>query len=442
MSTVADPRELLDNSAMNSFQIMAVVICILLNALDGFDVLAISFASPGIADEWAINRAGLGIVLAMELVGMAIGSIALGGIADRIGRRPTILCCLVIMAVGMYLAALSQSVTQLLVVRFVTGLGIGGMLASINAMVAEYSNAKHRNLAVILMATGYPLGATVGGSVASLLLEHADWRAVFEFGAICTAAFIVIVWFWLPESIQYLCTQRGPDSLERINNTLSRMGHEEIQELPPLPAAEEKLNYSALFSDRFRALTVLLCIGYSFHIMTFYYILKWIPKIVVDMGYEPSTAGSVLVWANLGGACGALFLGLASSRFGLRRLLMVLLVLGFVMVSCFALGQSSIKSLSVISAVIGFFTNAGVVGFYALIASTFPADVRAGGTGFVIGIGRGGAVLGPVLAGFLFASGAGLLATSVVMGLGALLAAVAVFFLRRVLESHRIAAKI
>ena len=160
------------------------------------------------------------------------------------------------------------------------------------------------------------------------------------------------------------------------------------------------------------------------------------------MGYEPSTAGSVLVWANLGGACGALFLGLASSRFGLRRLLMVLLVLGFVMVSCFALGQSSIKSLSVISAVIGFFTNAGVVGFYALIASTFPADVRAGGTGFVIGIGRGGAVLGPVLAGFLFASGAGLLATSGVMGLGALLAAVAVFFLRRVLESHRIAAKI
>ncbi len=442
MTTVADPRELLDNSAMNGFQIMAVVICIALNALDGFDVLAISFASPGIAAEWSINRAELGVVLAMELVGMAIGSITLGGLADRIGRRPTILACLVLMTAGMYAASMSQTVTQLLTVRFLTGLGIGGMLASTNAMVAEYSNAKRRNLAVILMATGYPLGATLGGSVASVLLEHSDWRAVFEFGAICTGAFFIIVWFLLPESIEYLCKHPNEKSLQRINSTLARMGHETISALPPVQSDKPKLNYSTLFSEQFRSLTTLLCIAYFFHIMTFYYILKWIPKVVVDMGYEPSSAGTVLVWANVGGACGALFLGFFSSRFGLRRLLIILLSIAFLMVSFFGLGQSSLLTLSAASAATGFFTNAGVVGFYALLATTFPSEVRASGTGLVIGIGRGGAAMGPVIAGVLFTSGFGLLTTSVVMGLGALLAAVAVFLLRGVLQRHEIAANI
>ena len=184
MATAADPRELLEHSAMNGFQVMAVVICIALNALDGFDVLAISFASPGIAAEWSINRAELGVVLAMELVGMAIGSITLGGLADRIGRRPTILACLVLMTAGMYMASLSQSISGLLTVRFVTGLGIGGMLASTNAMVAEYSNARRRNLAVILMATGYPLGATLGGGVVLLVILF----PVFHYG-VCDNTF-------------------------------------------------------------------------------------------------------------------------------------------------------------------------------------------------------------------------------------------------------------
>lgn len=442
MATAADPRELLEHSAMNGFQVMAVVICIALNALDGFDVLAISFASPGIASEWSINRAELGVVLAMELVGMAIGSITLGGLADRIGRRPTILFCLVLMTGGMYMASLSQSVSGLLAVRFVTGLGIGGMLASTNAMVAEYSNARRRNLAVILMATGYPLGAMLGGSVASVLLQNSDWRAVFEFGAICTGAFFIVVWFWLPESIEYLCKHPNEKSLQRINKTLRKMGHETISQMPTIDADKPRLNYAALFSGRFRSLTILLCFAYFFHIMTFYYILKWIPKIVVDMGYEPSTAGTVLVWANVGGACGALFLGLFSSRFGLRRLLVVLLFIAFLMVSFFGLGQSSLATLSAVSAATGFFTNAGVVGFYALLASTFPSEVRASGTGLVIGIGRGGAALGPVVAGILFTSGFGLLTTSVVMGLGALFAAIAILMLRGVLQRHEIAANV
>ena len=182
MSNLSDPKQILAQSSMNGLQITAVVICIFLNALDGFDMLAISFASPGIASEWSINNAALGVVLAMELIGMAIGSITLGGLADRIGRRPTILLCLFFMTVGMFSASLVNTINQLLMARLFTGLGIGGMLASTNAMTAEFSNAKYRNLAVMLMSAGFPMGAIIGGSISTQLLQLFDWRAIFVFG--------------------------------------------------------------------------------------------------------------------------------------------------------------------------------------------------------------------------------------------------------------------
>lgn len=432
-NTVADPKRILDQSAMSRLQIIAVAACILLNALDGFDVLAISFASPGIAGEWGINRAELGIVLAAELIGMAIGSVILGNVADRIGRRPTIFFCLVLMTGGMYCASLAASVNVLLVTRVLTGLGIGGMLASTNAMTAEFSNARYRNLAVILMAAGYPMGAIIGGSVSTHLLEVYDWRAIFVFGSIVSGAFVLVVWAALPESIEYLASKRPKNALARINKILVKMGHQALAQLPEVKAKEEKSSYSTLFANKYRALTLLLILGYFMHIMTFYYILKWIPKIVVDMGYAASSAGTVLIWANVGGALGALTLGLLSTRIRLTKLLVLMLGLSFVMVSAFGLGYENITQLSTIAAMTGFCTNAGVVGFYALIASSFPAEIRAGGTGVVIGMGRGGAALGPVIAGFLFVSGMSLLTVSIAMAAGAAIAAAAVFFLRPVL---------
>ncbi len=159
-------------------------------------MLAISFASPGIAREWGIDRAALGFVLSMELIGMGLGSIFLGGLADRIGRRRTLLGCLVVMAGGMLMATQSRNVYALSVWRVVTGLGIGGMLAAINAVAAEFANARRRALSVSLMAIGYPLGAVAGGSIAAVLLKQGDWRAVFWFGAAVTAFYIPLVYSW------------------------------------------------------------------------------------------------------------------------------------------------------------------------------------------------------------------------------------------------------
>ncbi|MCP5146904.1 MAG: MFS transporter [Pseudomonadales bacterium] len=418
-----DPQAIIDNSPMGRLQYSVIALCIVLLALDGFDVLAISFAAPGIAEEWGISRGTLGIVLSMELAGMALGSVAIGGLADRHGRRPTILACLVVMAAGMLLAALADGILSLSLIRFATGLGIGGMLASVNAVAAEYANARRRSACVSLMAAGYPLGVIVGGAIASVLLARFDWRAVFEFGALVTALLIPVTWFLLPESVSFLLHRQPPRALQRVNATLGRMGHEQITALPRPGAGPARAGWRELFAPGLLRVTLLLTVAYLAHIMTFYFILKWIPKIVVDMGFTAAYAGSVLVWANVGGLAGSVVLSALTQRFNVRVLVIAAMLGSVVMINIFGRGQADIGELALVAACAGFFTNSAVVGLYAIFAQAFPTRVRAGGTGFVIGVGRGGAVLGPVVAGFLFASGQGLATVAFVMALGSAVAA-------------------
>lgn len=412
---------------MSRVQLIAVTMCVLLNALDGFDVLSISFASPGIAAEWGIDRAALGLVLSMELIGMAVGSVVIGPFADRYGRRPMILMCLVFMTIGMYLAGTAGGLVELSVYRLGTGLGIGGMLAAINAMTAEFANARYRHTAVIIMAGGYPLGAVLGGAIVSDLLISNDWRVVFYFGAAVTAAFIPLVWFLLPESVSYLAQSRSSDALARINSLLGRMGHESAG---ALPSATHTTAVTELFSDTLRSKTILLTLAYFAHIMTFYFIIKWIPKLVVDMGFHPSEAGGVLVWANVGGLMGCLMMGLLSGKFALKTLIISVLVGAVIMVIYFGRGQDDLTELAVLAGTAGFFTNGAIVGLYALFAHVFPTNVRAGGTGFVIGMGRGGAALGPIVAGFMFALSFGLDQVALLMAMGSVIAIVMLVLLR------------
>jgi benzoate transport len=430
-----EPRSIIDDYPLSGLQITVIAFCICLNALDGFDVLSISFASPGIAAEWGVERAALGVVLAMELIGMAVGSIVLGAVTDRIGRRPMVLICLVVMSSGMLLASTAQSVEVLSAYRFYTGLGIGGMLAATNALVAEYSNRKRRSLAVVLMATGYPLGAIVGGSISAQLLAVYDWRAVFVFGGVATAVFLPLVWLFVPETIDFLAQRRKVGALETINRTLARMKRASLAALPAVQSGESRAaGWTALFSRDLAPTTVLLTAAYFAHIMTFYFILKWVPKIVVDMGFAASSAAGVLVWANVGGALGSVLLGLLSQRVPVRSLVIGGLLLASLAVVYFGRGQADLMQLSAVAALVGFFTNSVVVGLYAIVAASFPTPLRAGGTGFVIGVGRGGSALGPVVAGLLFAAGHGLQAVSVAMAAGSLVAAIALsvlFVLRR-----------
>jgi benzoate transport len=428
--STTDPRTTIATAPMSVLQVIAIVITIGLNGLDGFDVLSSAFASPGISTEWHVRRDELGIVLSMDLLGMAVGSIFLGGIADKAGRRPTVVGCLVVMTIGMFMATRAHGVVDLSLWRVLTGLGIGGILASINAIAAEFSSARRKNLCVSIMAIGYPIGGVLGGLVVQDLLKTHDWRSVFYFGAIMTAVFIPLVLAFVPESVHWLARKQPGGALEKINRTLGRMGHAAITALPPIPLETRKRSIADIFSPTLVATTVIVTVAYFFHVMTFYFVLKWVPKLVADMGFTAAAAAKVITWANVGGACGGATLGLLGLRFGMKPLTIGVMILSTVTVILFGHAPAELQRLSLACAAAGFFSNAAIVGMYSIFAQAFPTHVRAFGTGFAVGIGRGGAVLAPMLAGYLLQAGYGRPSVATTMSFAALIAAVVLSFLK------------
>jgi benzoate transport len=427
-----DPRTTIDKEPMTFLQYVIVLITVLLNAMDGFDVLAISVSGPGIMGEFAIDRAGLGVVLSAELVGMAIGSILLGGVADKIGRRRMTLGCLAVMSSGMFLATTSADVVSLGLWRVFTGLGIGGMLSTTNAVVAEFSNNKNRGLAISLMVIGYPLGGIVCGEFGKAFLVDGatNWRVMFEAGAILSGLLIPICYFLLPESVHWLSRVQPPNALERVNAALKFLGHKTVEMLPVIESSDKAKSVADIFSPSLRMSTILVTFAYFFHIITFYYVLKWTPTIVVEMGIGAAAASGVLTWANVGGAIGGLLFGVMTTKIGVKPLSIVILVLSMVGVALFGRSSPVVNELSMLAAFAGFFGNAGVSGLYTLVAYVFPTHVRATGTGFVIGVGRAGAVLSPIIAGQLLQGGASLATVGLTMGLFSIAGAVALVFLK------------
>lgn len=419
-----DPRKVIDDSGMSSRQWIVVIMMVFLNALDGFDVLSSAFAAPGITSEWNIPRSELGIVLSAELIGMGFGSVLLGGVADRYGRKITMIACLAFMALGMYLASGAQAVAPMVGFRFITGIGIGGMLAATNAVTAESSNAAVRRTAIAVYVAGYPLGAIIGGIAASeWLLPDYGWRAIFMFGAIVTAAMIPLVILLVPETAAFHATRRN---LAGANRTLAAFGKPQVSELPPESATAAKPKIMDILSNpKLRPVTLALSFGYMFHTITFYYILKFAVQIVADYppGYPPSEAATVLTWANVGGFFGSFLFGMVMARFGIKWPTALMLLIGAVAVGSFGLGRETLSGWQWATILTGFFTNAAISGYYAAFARGFPAYARATGTGFALGIGRFGAAGSPLIAGALFTwlGNDQLLVVSCIMATGSIL---------------------
>lgn len=424
------PREIIDEGRLGGWQVAALGMTILLNALDGFDVMSISFAAPGIAAEWQVPQDVLGWVLSMELIGMAVGSILLGGMADRFGRRPTILGCLSVMGIGMLMVPSATGIQQLSAWRLLTGLGIGGMLAALNATVAEFSNARYRSLVLPLMVTGYPLGAFFGGMMAASVLDAGDWRGVFYLGAGLTIAAIPLAYWLIPETPDWLADRRPPTALQRINKTLHRFGLPQAEALPEAVSQQQRGSLSDIFKPPLLSRTVLLTIAYLTHVTAYYYFVKWIPKLVVDMGFDPAAGGDVLTKAMLGGAIGGGLLGVVALKIGIKKATVIALAGAFVMLNVFGHAPQDVAMLGWIAGVTAFFSNAAAVGFYALLAMAFPPHVRATGTGFGIGFGRAGAAMGPALAGILFARGFDVATVSLIISIGSAISIVAILLVR------------
>ncbi|MBT2489698.1 MFS transporter [Streptomyces sp. ISL-96] len=400
-------RAALDEGPMSRFQWGAIAVCVLLNMLDGFDVLVMAFTGKAVSAEWALSPSQLGLLLSAGLVGMALGAMFVAPWADRIGRRPVILGCLAVAAAGMLLSSVSQSAVQLGVLRVLTGVGIGGVLAGSNVIAGEYASRRWRGLAVSLNSTGYAIGATVGGLLSVGMIGEFGWRSVFLTGGLATAVAVPLAFFWLPESVDFLASRRPKRALERINVLARRMGQPPLETLPQPTAVPSGIGagFRELLSPALRRSTLLLWSAFFLAMAGFYFVTSWTPTLLVEAGLSGTqglTGGTLL---NLGGIFGAAALGALAARFALRSVLMAYLITTAVMLAAFIASTSSLGAAFTLGAVIGLFANGSVAGLYALTPATYGTGIRATGLGSALAIGRIGAILAPTVAGGLLDSG-------------------------------------
>jgi len=405
------------------FGIIAVLFC--LNGLDGFDVLAISFAAPGITREWAILPQALGVVISLGLLATGLGSLLVAPLADRVGRRPLIFASLLSMTVGMLICAAATGIASLSVGRLVTGVGVGALVPCISALTAEYCNRRYKERGVIIMAIGFPVGGLVGGQAAALLLQHFDWRAVFIAGGIATALLTLAPALWVPESIEYLLLRRPVRTLERVNAILVRLHHSTVAVLPAAQASESSPSaLDILTRPTLLVLTLIITLSYGLHGATLYYSLNWIPKIVVDLGLSASQAAATAAWCSGGGIIGAAVAAWLATRLEIRLLTGAALVGASVFLTLFAHTPGDASALIAASLMLGAFLYGAQVSLYALMTRSFPVYARATGVGFVTGVGRLGGVLSPLVSGHLLGLGLPYSRVSTLMALGSFLGAV------------------
>ncbi|MCA7955210.1 MFS transporter [Burkholderia seminalis] len=403
----ANIRNTIDESPMSVFQTMAVTACVVLNMLDGFDVLAIAFAAPHLAAEWKLSGKEIGLLLSAGLAGMGIGSVLIAPLADRVGRRRIILLCLTVISTGMLACAATHSTLQLAVARAYTGLGIGGMLASLTVISGEYASNKWRSAAIGMQSTGYAIGATAGGVVAGYLLSTWGWRSVFAFGGILTLLAIPMVLALLPESLDFLLARRPDNALQKINRILARMKRSPIDALPPssIDTASPASGWTAVLHASLARRTIALWIAFFLVMGSFYFVVSWTPKLLVQAGLSTSQGVTGGVLLNLGGIAGASLFSLLSTRFGLRSLLAATLLLGGALMVVFGANTGSLGIGMIVALFLGAVINACVAGMYALSPTPYPAEIRTTGIGLAVGIGRLGAILSPMTVGALLDDG-------------------------------------
>ena len=408
-----------NDATTTALQRTAVLILVALSALDGYDMLSVAFAAPVIARTWSVGSGATGILLSTGLAGMAFGSFFLAPIADLRGRRPVLLASLAAMASGMLWSALAASILELAASRVLTGLGIGTCIAVLGPLATEFSHPSRRALANALAAMGFPVGGAIGGVVSAGLLRSSGWPAIFFLGAGATLVMIPVVLRFLPESPAFLLGLRSP---AQPNEDAAAASSSRPPSVTPPRQGRVRRGYDAIFAAEMRADTLRFAAAWVLFSVTASYVFSWLPQMVVDAGFSASRGGFVGAVAQAAGLVGGLMLGFLTSVWRLRPLTVGALIGLGIATAALGYGQPSIALLTAVGGLSGFFLFAAAAGFSATLAMTFKAEARASGVGFVLGAGRIGAALAPLIAGFLLAGTLGRGVVAVIFGACAVVA--------------------
>jgi len=392
--------DLIGETPMSAFQVLVVIMCFILNMNDGIDVLVVSYTGSEIMSEWGLTKALQGYIFSSGLAGMTLGCLFIAPIADRIGRRKLFIFAIALESIAMILSSLVTGYYQLLVLRFLAGLGIGGLLPTMAAVASEISNNRRKDLAVGFVQAGWPIGAILMGFYTAWIVPQFGWRSAYLSAGVISAVMLVMVILFMPESIEYLLKKQPVNALYRINRVLKRIGVVNIDQLPELTTARQP-GLKTLFNKEYRGSTIRLWIGIFFGFMTLYTLISWIPSIATDSGMPFKMATYVGTVLNIGAFLGSTGIGWLASRFKLKRLIFTFFMIAFGVMVLYGTITLTYALIFIITFLIGIFVQGGFNGYWPATTRVYDTEVRTTGVGWAVGAGRFGAILGPAIFGIL-----------------------------------------
>jgi MFS transporter, AAHS family, 4-hydroxybenzoate transporter len=398
-----DVTALIDQAPLGRFQIGSLLLCALVAMLDGFDTQSIAFVAPLLTEAWQVSPGQFGPIFAAGLVGILVGQLIAGPLSDRYGRRRIILACTLLFALLTLATATARNLQMLLLLRFLTGVGLGGATPNIIALTAELSPRRLRATAITVMFAGFPLGAAIGALISTSLIPAFGWQSVFLLGGAIPLLLLVALALRLPESALYLVAAGRPQQeiaalLQRIAPTRAHAAQERFV------LREQRLEGFSivhLFRDGQAMKTLLLWLSFFMSLLMIYFLMSWLPLALKRAGASITSALTASVSLNIGGAIGGIVLGRLIDRFNASSVLCAAYAVAGVSAALIGLVNSQVPVLMICVFVAGFCTIGGQTAMNALTASIYPTQARATGLGMALAVGRIGSIIGPVVGGIL-----------------------------------------
>jgi len=406
MTTRIDVAETIERQKLGRYQFWTFGLCTAFLFFDGFDGQIMGYAAPALIRDWNISKVALGPIFTATTLGFALGAMAFGILADRYGRRLSTLICVFVFGAFNVLTATAHSLEAMVLYRFLAGLGMGGGMPNGYALLSEYFPRRMRARVIMLAATGYALGANIGGWSAALLIPPFGWPSVFYLGGAMPLAMFFLLWPALPESIRFLVLHGRPRAeiaalLKRVNPALPVPGD------ATFVVAEDTgtgVSVRHLFTEGRGLVTILLWIATFMNLMVLSFVVSWMPTLLSGAGMEMQRALVLTAMFGIGGTLGVATLGFVIDRWGAHRVLGTGFLLVGIALSLMGLASDSFVAVSALMIVIGYFVPGGNAGTSAFAGRLYPTHVRSTGIGWALGVGRMGQLVSPIVGTMMMAA--------------------------------------
>lgn len=394
-STAAiDVRALINQGSISRYQQRIIALCFAVVAMDGMDIALMGFIAPALKSDWGVSTHQLGAVISAALIGLALGAMLAGPLADRFGRRVVIISSVFFFGLWTLMTALSHNVDQMMLFRFLTGLGMGAAMPNVGTLVAEYSPERKRAFIITVVFCGFTFGAAGGGFAASWLIPTFGWHAVLVVGGILPLLMVPILLKGLPESVRFLIARQAP--AQRIRQIVAKMAPGQALNGRQFAMPEKPQCHGAarlVLSRPYLLGSTLLWGAYFMGLFLVYLIGSWLPSLVKDMGMTVTQAALVTAMYQAGGTVGSLFAGWMMDRFNANLALAAIYFTGAIATVAIGFAPAHTLVLSLVAFCSGFCLNGANTGMNALSASYYPTHARATGSSWMHGVGRIGAIL-------------------------------------------------